>query len=285
MAQEIDLLIKQLNGFQTRAAARQQLQLLGAAAGPSLLPLLRDENAPLNARWAAIKLVGQYGYIEAVSDLLNITRTNLNLRGESCRALEQITGKELGEDIEAWERELNPDAPKMEAADEPPAENPESTAFAEIAPAEAAEAAAPAESAAPPANPILDLVTRALQKAAQEISWDEDGDYALVRMPLKQGRKQQMAIMEEDGVPPTLKIYTECGAAPKNAKDLVCQRNLTLHHGKFVIETDESGQGKIVMEERQALVLMNAELLRETVLAMAQAADDLEYELTQSDRI
>jgi hypothetical protein len=271
MTQEIDQLIKQLNGFQTRAAARQQLQLLGAAAGPSLLPLLRDENAPLNARWAAIKLVGQCGYSEAASDLLNITRTNLNLRGESCRALERITGKELGEDLEAWERELNPDAPKSQTVDEGPAENRESTAFAEIA--------------AAPANPILDLVKRALQKVAQEISWEEAGDYALVRMPLKQGRKQQMAIMEEDGVPPILKIYTECGAAPKNAKDLICQRNLTLHHGKFVIETDESGQGKITMEERQALALMNAELLRETVLAMAQSADDLEFELTQSDRI
>ncbi len=257
-------LIEALGDYRTRSQARRELGKLGEAAAPELIKLLGDSEGHTNARWSAVTLLAQCRCPEAATVLLQVMREDENLRGEACRALQKISGLEIGEDLEAWEQALN--------------------AQTEDAPAAAAEAIAGERVVT---NPLLDLVQKSMAGLTGDVSWEEGG-YVLVRVPLHEGRKQQMIIMPEESETeqgPCVCIYTECGPEPPHVEQVVYRRNVTLPYGKFTIEKDEAGHGKVVMRHLVAASQLNAEKLNDIIMVMSREADNLEFEITHSDII
>jgi len=263
--EDIENLIAQLRTFQTRAHARQRLHALGEAAVPGLLGLVADSQEPENARWAAIALLGSLKCELAVPVLVNILRDELTLRGEARRALELITGQDAGEDADAWEALLSG------------------------SPADAGTDATNTPVGSDDADE-LELCRRAVGDIATHLTWEEtdDSGYTYIRLPLKDGRKQQMIVTfdEADEDDRTLAtVYTECGPATPEAVEASSRRNVTQRYGKFLVEEDPEGQQKVVMRHQVLRAGLLAETLRTILLTMAREADGLEFEITQSDRI
>jgi hypothetical protein len=253
----IEQWIAQLNDFRKRSAARLALRGAGAAAVGPLLTVLQNRSAPENVRWVALTLLGECRCDEAVPVLIQIARDELGLRGEAIRALRAITGKDLGDAPDEWAAALS------ETAGEPAAPAPAGTA-------------------------ALAMVREALGDVATELTWEDSG-YVYLRIPLREGRKQQMIVMFDDavagGTVPGATVYTECGPATPQAIDIIPRRNMTLSYGRFEVEPDGGGKQKVVMRERIPADRLYKELLRAIVLGMAREADTLEFELTQGDRI
>jgi len=263
MAHSIQELILQLGDFRRRHDARSALAQHGADAAPLLLEALSNRNNPTNMRWAAVTLLAACRYTDACPVLIEIMREDLNLRGEAWRALETITERtDVGDDPDGWERALDvADVPAEEETPEPEEDASETEVF--------------------------QLVRRSLAAHATKISWEEEG-YAYVRLALPGGRKQQILIsfdQTDADDNPLACIYTECGPDTPNAEQAIYRRNVTLQYGKFTVEKDADGVGKIVVRHLAPLAGLTAEILREVVFVIAREADNLEYELTQSDRI
>jgi hypothetical protein len=83
---------------------------------------------------------------------------------------------------------------------------------------------------------------------------------------------------------PVATVYTECGPATPQIRELIKRRNVTTRYGKFVLEGEGKDQ-KVVMREIIPLHQVTPNLVRDVVPAMAAAADALEDELTAADRI
>ena len=261
-AKEIDRLVAQLGDYRNRSEARRHLQALGLAAADGLLKVVQDTASQENVRWAAITLLGACKCQAAGPVLLKIMRGELTLRGECVRALQSITGNDVGEDPDTWEQVLAPSS----------TEEPE-------------KAAAAAEENTDEAKHLA-LFREALGDVATEFSWEDPG-YLYMRIPLKEGRKQQMIATfdenDESGRPLTT-IYTECGPATQEAIEMIPRRNMTLQHGQFVVE-EEDGRGKIVMRECIPTADLYPELVHNMVIRMAREADTLEFEITHCDHI
>ena len=262
--QDIDQLIAQLGDFRTRAQARRQLQALGSVAAERLMAVLQRPESPENLRWSAVTLLAACKCEEATPLFVDLLRNDLKLRGEAVRALQSITGHDIGEDLAAWEKALN-----IAAAEE----------------AEPAEDAATEEHEGEPAG--MALFRKALGGVAVQFSWEEPG-YLYMRVPLSEGRKQQMIVTFDDkdaNDEPLTTFYTECGPASSQAVDIISRRNVTLKHGTFEVETDDDGSKKIVMRCKAPTASVAAVEARDIILNMAREADLLEFELTGTDRI
>ncbi|MBT3375664.1 MAG: HEAT repeat domain-containing protein [Lentisphaerae bacterium] len=265
---EIESLVTRLRSFRTRAQAREELRALGDAAVPELLGMVEDAQEPENARWAGITLLGDMKCEQAVPLLVSLLRDDLPLRGEAHRALVQISGQDAGEDADAWETSL--------------ANCPED--------AEAVEAGGESVPSGEEGVSDLELCRRAVGDVATKLSWEgtDDEGYAYIRLPLKEGRKQQMIVTfdeMDDDERPLATIYTECGPATPEAVQAMSRWNVTLRYGTFVVEESAEGQQKVVMRHQTLKSGLLPESLRTILLTMAREADGLEFEITQSDQI
>lgn len=266
-ANDIGALLKQLDSFRTRAEARRQLAEMGEQAAPRVLEALVNEpRGTPNKRWALVALLAHAQYEPAVPALLDVLRNEPTLRGDACRALQQITGKDIGEDVNDWERAISGQTDEDESG--------------------SARAAVGAEAVEIPEK---ELIRQAFESVATKISWEGDPPYAYLRIPLKDNRKQQMIVTfneTDENANDIISIYTECGPASPSTEATAQRRNVTIPYGRFVIEQDEDdGHTKVVMRHALARLGLTGERLREIVLSMAREADSFEFELTNQDRI
>lgn len=261
---EIDTLIRGLADYRARHRCRKALMEAGDAAAPPLLALLEDEEAPTNARWAAMNLLSEMQCKEAIPLLEKIAETNRNLLPDAQRAMETLTGEtftqstlEFASPEELGVGEVGEIGDDIDLDDEPDA-----------------------------TADLFAFVQTAMNEDASEITWEEAG-YAHLRVDLPRDRKQQVLIMPADADHlgrERLCIYTECGEATAEAEAVIYQHNVTAHVGNFSVE-EQDGQRKVLMRHYEQAVGLSAERMREIVTAIAQAADALEYELTGEDRI
>jgi hypothetical protein len=266
----LESLIPQLAHHQTRHKARKQIEEMGPEAAPRLLPLLSDDTLPSNMRWAVLSLCASWRYREAAPALLALARDDRGLYNEALRALQTITGFDIGDDLEEWERALaDPDgyAARQATGDQ----SPESEEDEEEEENE---------------EEAYNLFRRALADLTSEFRWEDEG-YLYMRFELPGGRKQQMVATFHATDPSgnqMATVYTECGPAEPQIRELIRRRNVTVKYGKFVLDGEGDDQ-KVVMREMIPIHHLTVELIRELVPSMANDADSLENELTHSDRI
>lgn len=266
--QQLEALIPQLADFQTRHIARKRIEAIGSVAAGRLLPLLTDSTQPENLRWAVLSLMVAWQHVPAAPTILEVARTDRGLYGEALHALERITGLQLGEDLEEWQK----------AVFDP-------TAYA----AQQAVAAHPTteeEKEEEQEEEGYNLFKRALADHASEFKWEEEG-YLYMRFELAGGRKQQMVVTFRGTDPsghPLVTIYTECGHPTPEVMSLITRRNVTTKYGRFVLEGTGDTE-KVVMRENIPMNRLTEELVRDVVMTMATEADSLENELTHADHI
>jgi len=266
-ATTIEVLISQLADFQTRHAARKEIEAMGEGVADCLLPLLTDSTLPENMRWSALSLFVAWKYAPATETILEVARTDRGLHSEAFRALERITGLEVGEDADEWEKALADPASYV-------AQGAVEKLFEEVDEAEEEE------------NAGYNLLRKAVGSVASEFRWEDEG-YLYMRFELPGGRKQQMIATFLDTDPsgdPLTTIYTECGPANPQINELIEPRNLTVKHGQFVLDGDGDEQ-KVVMRQVMPTSRLTEDLAREILLSMATDADALENELTHADHI
>ncbi|NOY81193.1 MAG: hypothetical protein GXP31_09335 [Kiritimatiellaeota bacterium] len=264
-ASEIDALLRRLNDYRTRAEARRRLAELSEQAAPKVLEVLVNEpHAPPNKRWALATLLGRARFEPAIPVLLDMLRNEPALRADACRALQQITGKDIGEEVSDWERALSG------AAD-----------------AESSDTGAPTDANPELFMPEKELIRQAFEGIATKIEWEGNPPYAYLRMPLPGERKQQIIVSfneKDENGGDIVSIYTECGPASPATEAAAHRRNVTVQYGRFAIEQDD-GRPRVVMRHSMPRLGVDPERLREVVESMARDADSFEAELTHQDRI
>lgn len=252
----VQRLIAALKNYRTRPAAHRDLLKLGSAAVAPLIQLLADKEAPENARWAAISIMGELKVADASGVLTDIAKADTRLRSAACQALQCITGKELGEDIGAWER--------LQSASGTDA------------------------GGGPLENPDFVMVRDAMGNAARDIAWETPG-YVYMRVLLEAGRTQQMVLTFESAARPgsrQISVYTECGVADSIPSSLIDRRNVTLRYGKFYAEKDDaSGKYRITLRHVLSLDKLDPAAFRDIVVSLGYEADSLEYEISGTDHI
>jgi len=273
--QSLEQLIALLADYRTRHAARMRIKDMGPAVVDHLLPLLGDSSKSENLRWSVLALLVAWKHLPAAPEILRVARSDRGLQSEGVRALERLTGLEIGEDWAEWEKAL-----------------PDPEAYAARQDASATDEA-PAVAARPhskvgksPEERGRELFRRALANIASQFQWEAEG-YLYMRFELPGNRKQQIvATFHETDAEgrPLASLYTECGPASPEAVTAITRRNLTVKHGKFEIDGTE-GEQKVVMHAQIPLAGLNEKLIHDTAMCMAVEADSLEHELTQADRI
>lgn len=266
--QSLDNLISQLADYRTRHAARLRLKEMGPAIADQLLPLLGDTARPENLRWSVLALLVAWKHRPAASEILRVVRADRGLQSEGVRALESLTGLEIGEDWDEWEKALADPAGYAAPKTAAPAERPHHKVGKS------------------PEERGREFFRRALAREASQFQWEAEG-YLYMRFELPGNRKQQIVATfheTDSNNQPLATIYTECGPANSQAVTAITRRNLTVTHGKFEIEGPEDEQ-KVVMRAHIPFANLNEKLVHDVVLSMAVEADSLEHELTQADRI
>jgi hypothetical protein len=262
--QDLQGLVAALFDFRTRARARRELAGLGAAAVPALLELLADTGAPENVRWSAITLLETLRCTDAVPVLQDLCRQDRGLRGAAARALTAIAGPESVPDFaKATDFSSGMSDEMAELVDEVGEMGEDTDAKR------------------------LRLFRRAVGDDATELAWEEEGETLYIRMPLAEGRKQQLLVLfgEEDSDGNRLvTFHTRCGAATPEARSVITRRNVTVRYGVFSVR-EEEGEEQVVMEVTVAESSLDEDRVRDIVMSMAQEADGLEFELNHSDHI
>jgi hypothetical protein len=264
---DVKQLIQRLANFQTRAAARQELVLMGKEAVPALIAALKHPNE--GVRWSAAKTLGEIGDESAVDALIEALGMP-SLAPTAAESLQAITGKSFGTSSDAWRRWRQT------------GEEPESTAG--LTPSYAAgdvEENVSAEGLSD--EEIVRRVLRGLPNArAHPISGGTQ-----VEIPLEGGRRQNLVITfdsrDAEGKP-LVCVYTECGPAHPTKYDTVFRYNLSLPYGSVAVR-DVDGHPMFVMMHTTARQSLDIAVLRRALLAIAKQADALEYELTRKDVI
>lgn len=260
----LETLLADLRNHRTRAAARRGLAAHGNAAAAALTELLGDPEAPENARWAAMTLLAECRHEPAAPLLIEICRHEQHLRGEAVRALRAITGMDVGEDPEAWERALSGAAP--EARTEP--EAPDTARHSEA---------------------ILNLFRHAVEAHAETFAWmPGTPGYLHLCLPLENGRKHQIVVTFDTvdaNDQPLATFYTECGPAVDGDMAFVAGQNATTPFGTFALEADAGGNRKVTMRHAAAIESLTPAVIAETLKVMAAAADEVEHTLTGGDNI
>lgn len=269
-ATNISGLLAKLGDWRTRHAARATLAAMEpGAVVDAVMELVRNAEASENTRWAAISLLAEWKHAPANLLLLEILRNEPRLRGEACRALQAITGRDIGEDAVGWERFLS---------------GAEAQATADGAAGVAAELAA---SDAARDNLDFRLIQEAMKGVAPEISWEAPG-YAYVRCLCPDGRKQQVVVcfQNDPAGGSTVVAYTESGTVTPAAADAITRRNASIQHGAM-FRVEKNAEGQPVVSCRCSVPRSQArpELLREIILHLAHEADALEYELHGVDQM
>jgi len=260
---EVERLIGLLGSSRTRAQARHDLAQMGQDAAPRLLRVLEEPSASANERWAAISLLGGCVYEPAAPALLKVMRRDAALRTEALRALKSITGKDLGDDVEAWETALGcsgeaiPPAPSVpEAVDE-----------------------------SVPVSPELQLVIDAVGDLADSIDRQEPdsvcvavpaGAAAPRRILVTFGRlnRRRRAIVS---------IHTDCGPADPTAQAVMFRHNVTFRYGTYSVEKDDRGVDRAVLRFDVSSSRLTPVFLRDVIMAMVGEVEQLDSELRAAE--
>ncbi|MCM8525951.1 MAG: hypothetical protein NE327_05510 [Lentisphaeraceae bacterium] len=105
---EVDVLISDLNNFQTRSTARKKLLEYGSEKiGNYLISKISDPGLVDNAVWAISGVFGEWKYKDAVPSLVELLNTRKSLLSDIARTLQQITGMDYGSNPEAWQHYLS----------------------------------------------------------------------------------------------------------------------------------------------------------------------------------
>jgi hypothetical protein len=264
---DVRQLIQRLGNFQTRAAARQELVLLGKEAVAPLIAALKHPNE--GVRWSAAKTLGEIGDAAAVDALIEALG-NVSLASTAAESLQAITGKNFGTDAAAWRH-------WRQTGEETPPNAGITSTFA---------AAEPEENVSAEGLSNEEIIQHVLHGIARAKSHPIPGG-AQVEIPLEGGRRQNLAITfdskDADGKP-LVCIYTECGPAHPTKYDTVFRYNLSLPYGSVAVR-DVDGHPMFVMMHTTPRQSLDIAVLRRAVLAIAKQADALEYELTRKDVI
>lgn len=88
-----------LYNIKTRAETMDALIEQGAASAAAVVPLLQDRDEGI--RWAAIRILAEIGDASAFPPLVDLLDQSRNV-SEVVRALQAITGQDLGDEAAAW---------------------------------------------------------------------------------------------------------------------------------------------------------------------------------------
>ena len=259
---EIDRLIAELDDCRTRAQARRALERMGAATADKLMGVLATGGGSANKRWAVISLLGGCRHQGATAVLLGVMRDEPSLRADARRALEAITGRDLGDDADAWEAGLA-------AGEETPRGPPEE------------QAAPPAES-----RPEEELARQAIGDLAESITW-EGPDSVCVLIPAGTAGVLQVRLdfgSTDRRGDPLVCIHTDCGPATPSVQAIMFRHNVTLRHGRYSAERVEDGGQRAVWRHHAPPARLTPKHLRDVLLALVNDVEQLRNELTQGER-
>jgi len=241
---EIRRLVSQLADFSRRCEARRRLLLAGK---PAVAPLSEALDSPIEGgAWAAARTLGQLRAEEAVEPLVEAL-SNDSARGAALEALRNITGRDYGEDAEAWRN---------------------------------AGLAAGARSAAAVSDEEL---ARAL--SSETVRYESSSGGYTFTCRLSGGRSQKVRMMlslKDADSSPLVAFYTECGPASDELLRRALKMNLRMPFGAFALREGEP-QDRLVMVDAYLREEAGIRQLARAMQELARRADRMEKTLSDED--
>lgn len=225
---------------------------------------------PDNYYWALMRVLTDMNYQETCPVLLTFLRDNIGLRGEAAICLKTLTGEDLGENYADWYQHIHGERPEGEEDNK---ENDNSSISVD-----------------PHSRTMddwLEFCRSAMIQEAEEVTLEQD----YIHLRIKLGNRYQQLLahfkeeQDESGRPAVL-LYTQAGIFPDDQiqprlPDL--QERIEL--GDLSLEQQDENSYALCLRHYMPLDLLMEATLHDAVKKLTAAADSLEKELTDSDRI
>lgn len=197
-SRKIEVLVNELSDFRTRSRARIRLVMIGTAAVPALARAL---SSPVEGvGWSAAKTLGDIGGDEAIEALIGGLGVP-SVKDVALEALRRVTGRDLGDNADAWRKSL-------------------------VSGGTAAPAAATAD----------EDLARSL--TGDRISVEKSGTGYTFSVQLGGGRRQKvdmlLSLKDADGSQ-LVAFYTECGPATPDKYEWALKTNLKVPFGSIAV--------------------------------------------------
>lgn len=238
-------LIAQLSDFRTRAAARTRLVALGKAAAPELRQAL--ESRLEGVAWSAANILADMGADEAIDALIQAL-SNQRAGDAAHEALVRITGRDFGDDAEAWTqwRKLGEEGGKAVGDEE-----------------------------------------LAKSLAGDKAAFEKTPSGYAYTIQLAGSRHQRVDLVltfkDSDGTPLVV-LYSECGPASADRYEWALKANMRSPFGAVALRDTSSGPKFVVVDTYLRDAVTTKQLTR-ALEAVAARADAMEQQLTGMDRI
>ena len=238
-----------LYNIKTRAATMDALIERGGEVTPSVIPLLQDRDEGI--RWAAIRILGEIGDIDVLPPLLNLLEQSKNI-SDVIRALQTITGQDLGDKATAWREWV------LQKQTRP-------------------------ECLPPGLLSDKDLLTAAIKDLPVAMSGEGQEFVASVSLPDR--RKQDIRIdfssKDTDGQP-VVQLTTPCGPAVAEQYEAVLKLNMSIPYGAI---------GLAMLDDMLCFALVHTHLratvhpedIAKSIMCLARHGDQLEQSLSPTD--
>ncbi len=238
-----------LYNIKTRALTMDALIEKGHEASVDVIPLLQDRDEGI--RWAAIRVLAEIGNEDAVLPLIHLMEQSKNL-SEVIRALQSITGQNLGDKVAAWRKWAT--QAKLKNA------NFFSGILAD-----------------------KDLVEAAIKDLVVTVS-GEDQEY-VVSVPLPERRNQNIRIdfsIKDTEGNPVVQLTTPCGLAVADQYEEVLKLNMSIPYGAI---------GLAMLDDKLFFALVHTHLratvhpedISKSIMCLARHGDSLERGLSSQD--
>lgn len=248
MSERALALIRQLDDFRMRSAAKRQIVRLGAEAVEPLIGALNTRNA--SVQWAVIGALQEIADPRAVAALVGLLGTCKTDDSAVIGALEAITGENFGSDIEKW-RAMATSMPEPTPAGELHETN-------------------------------EDLVRAAAQ--GTDIDVIVEGEKVSCRVPLTAGRHQTVQVLpakDPDGEE-LIAFYTECGPDDPSKHKWALRKNLSIPHGRYALRK-VGDENIFVMVEILPRHSAHTDDVLKAIRTLAEKGDRLEKFLREED--
>jgi hypothetical protein len=263
-------LLNDLKNYKTRAAAREKLQNMDKSIAPQLLEELQKPDMPDNYYWALMRVLTEMNHQEACPVLLAFLKDNIGLRGEAAMCLQTMTGEDYGENYSDWYQHVYGERPEGEANNE---EEDNSSISVE------------------PHSRTMDdwheFCRSAMIQDAEDVSLEED----YIHMRIKLGDRHQQLLAhfkdeQDEGGRPAVMLYTQAGIFPdEQIQAQIPDLQEQIEIGELSLEQQDENSYALCLRHYMALDLLMEATLQDAAKKLAAAADSLEKELTDSDRI